>query len=71
MTDITTEPASKGPSMTAVHESIEAAGRAEPGVLQALARILEHAHGLVAEGYSPHVAILTALAEHRPRGRWF
>lgn len=68
MTAPTTEPASKGPSTSDMHESIEAANRADPsGVLQALGRILEHAHGLLAEGYSPRVAILAALAEHRPR----
>jgi len=36
-------------------------------ILQALTRILEHAHAMLAEGYSPDVAILAALAEHQPR----
>lgn len=67
MTTTTTEPASQRPSMPDVHERIEAANRADPsGVLHALARILEHAHARVAEGYSPRVAMLAALTEHRP-----
>lgn len=68
MTAATSEPASTGPSTTVTHESTGAADRADPsGVLHALARILEHAHGLLAEGYSPRVAILAALDEHRPQ----
>jgi len=35
------------------------------GVL-GLTQILEHADALLAEGYSPHVALVAALVEHRP-----
>lgn len=41
-------------------------GAGVSGVLQALTRILEHAHARLGEGYSPDVAIVAALAEHRP-----
>jgi len=36
------------------------------GVLRGLTQILEHADALLAEGYSPHVALVAALVEHRP-----
>lgn len=59
--------------------SLHTAGTpATVAIIEALARILEHAHGRLVEGYSPEVAIVAALAEHRPalalarvaRGAW-
>ena len=47
-------------------DTMTANGAGVSGVLQALTRILEHAHAMVAEGYSPHVAIVAALDAHRP-----
>lgn len=69
MTATTNGPATSGASMTYAHENPGAvAKRADTaGILQALTRILEHAQRLLAEGYSSDVAILVALAEHRPR----
>jgi hypothetical protein len=68
MTTTTSGPASKGPSMTDTDDDPEAAtARADVSrVVQALARILEHAATGLAEGHSPHVAMLAALAKHRP-----
>ena len=69
MTAATNGPASSRPSMTYTHEKPDAVAKQADtaGVLQALARILERAHALLAEGYSPDIAILAALAEHQPR----
>ena len=47
-------------------DTMTASGANVSGVLQALTRILEHAAAMLAEGYSPHVAIVAALAVHRP-----
>lgn len=66
MTATANEAAPKGPSMTGAHEP-EDTGRADVSeVLQALARILEHAQCMLAEGYSSHAAIVAALAERQP-----